>query len=139
VCFGSFFRRLFSSRFQAVFRSVFLCNLSGNGCPWGPFWETFGDFLEVRGPLLDATHSQAKTYIFNFWRFQVGTFSSTFPGPDFCVRFYRFLCGLLRFWCDLGSPLGPLLALFGSPFRARLAIRFRTGEKVVSGWRKSHF
>ena len=68
-----------------------------NGCPWGAFWETFCHFLGDCGVWLDATHSQAKTYIFRFGRSQVGTSSSTFPGMDFRVSFYAFLCGCISF------------------------------------------
>jgi len=35
--------------------------------------------------------------------------------------------------CDLGSPLGSLLAPFAPPFSGELAIRFRIGEKVAPG------
>jgi len=95
----------------------------------GALWETFRDFLEVCGFLVDATHSQAKTYIFRFWRSQVGTSSSTFPGPD-SGRAFK---GFYAVFCDLGSPLGALLAPFGPPFLGELAIQFRIGEKVASG------
>ena len=67
--------------------------ISSNGCPRGAFWETFCHFLGDCGVLLDATHSQAKTYIFRFGRSQVGTCSSTFQGVDFGVCFYSFLEG----------------------------------------------
>ena len=70
-----------------------------NGCPRGAFWETFCHFLGDCGVLLDATHSQAKTYIFGFGRSQVGTCSSTFQGVDFRACFYTF-------WGWVFSPLG---------------------------------
>ena len=54
-----------------------------NGCPRGAFWETFCHFLGDCRVWLDATHSQAKTYIFRFGRSQVGTGSSTLQGVDF--------------------------------------------------------
>ena len=112
-----------------MFWSAFLRLFSRDGCPSGAFWETFRHFLEVCGLLLDATPSQAKTTIFRFWRSQVGTCSSTFPGPDSeCV-----FNGFYAVFCDFGSPLGSLLAPFGPPFLGELAVRFRIGEKVASG------
>ena len=72
-----------------------------NGCPRGAFWETFYHFLGDCGFLLDATHSQAKTYIFRFGRSRVGTCSSTLHGVDFRPCFYVFLYG---FSSPLGAP-----------------------------------
>jgi len=106
-----------------------LRHVSRNGCDFCAFWKTFWHILEVCGVLLDATHSQAKTYIFRFWRSQVATSSSTFPGPNsgcVCNGFYMV-------FCDLGRPLGSLLAPFGPPFLGELAIECRMGEKVASG------
>ena len=54
--------------------------------------------------------------------------------PLFQVRILG--CVFIGFYtdiCDLGSPLGSLLAPFGPPFLGELAIQFRIGEKVASG------
>ena len=54
--------------------------------------------------------------------------------PLFQVRISGcFFNGLYAVFCDLGSPLGSLLAPFGPPFLGELAISFRIGEKVASG------
>ena len=95
------------------------------GCLLGDFWH----ILEVCGVLLDGTPSRAKTYIFRFWRSQVGTSSSTFPGLDSGCVFN----GFYVVFYDLGSHLGSLLAPFGPPFLEELATSFRIGEKVASG------
>jgi len=77
------------------FWSDFCAILAEMGALWGAFGETFRHFLGDCELLLDVTPSQAKTYIFKFWRSQVGTSSSTFPGPDFRVCFYAFLSDIL--------------------------------------------
>ena len=93
------------------------------------FGRSFCNFLGLCGVLLDATPSRAKTYIFRFWRSQVGTSSSTFPGLDSGCVFNVFYV----VFCDFGSHLGSLLAPFGPPFLGELATSFRIGEKVASG------
>jgi len=94
-------------------------------CKVEVFWETFRDILEVCCVLLDATHSQAKTSIFMFWRFQLGTYSSTFPGVDFRACSNRLFLRL--------SVIGG--ALWGGSLWASL---FRIGEKVASGVPKEY-
>jgi len=65
------FRDVFLGRPKSPLRRskvVKMESISSNGCPRGAFWETFCHFLGDCGVLLDATHSQAKTYIFRFGR-----------------------------------------------------------------------
>ena len=68
-----------------------------------------------------------------------------FPDRHLCVHFSRsgfqgvFFNVLLYGFCDLGSPLGSLLAPFGPLFFGELAIQFRIGEKVASGVAKESF
>ena len=85
--------------FSVVFPGGVLEHLLGhfsrNGCHLGAFGKTFSDILEVCGVLLDATHSQAKTNIFRFWRTPVGTYALTFPGLDSGCVFDRFFCDFL--------------------------------------------
>ena len=115
----------FFHRFPRWFLEVFLRHFSRNERHFGGFGVTFCDFLGLCGVLLDATPSRAKTYIFRFWRSQVGTSSSTFPGLDSGCIFN----GFYMVFCDLGSHLGSLLA----PFLGELVTFFGIGEKVASG------
>ena len=75
------------SVFEVVFWSAFCGILAPFGCHLGAFWETFSDFFEVCGVLLDCTHSRAKTYFMRFGRSLVSPCSSTFAGADSRVCF----------------------------------------------------
>ena len=73
-----FFYLVFRSSFGRVFYAI----SADMGALGEAFGETFRHFLELRGLLLDCTHSEAKTNIFRFWSSQAGTLSSIFPGMD---------------------------------------------------------
>jgi hypothetical protein len=70
--------------------------------------DTFSDFLVVCSLLTDCTPSCTKTYFLRFWRYLVGTCSSTFAGPDSRLCFLSFLCIFLDFGVSFWHPLAAL-------------------------------
>ena len=101
--------------FLDVFLGTFFQDVTGRvfSWIWTPFGSLLADFsslLKVSEVLLDGTHSAAKTYILPFaspsWAFIRVLFEEWISGCVFC-RFYVV-------FCDFGSHLACLWALFGS-------------------------
>jgi len=99
------------------------------GTIWEPFGRSFETFLRFAAFCWMPLTLKRKPIFPGF-----GGPRSALLRPLFQVRIS--VCVFNVFYavfCDLGSPLGSLLAPFGPPFFGELAIQFRIGEKVASG------